>query len=187
MTLSSLGILYSDIFNAIPFFKNLSTYFLSLVEEYSNFKFIRPIPSGVVSILEPTNNVVDINNNHINIYNVLGLLVFGFFTVTASIVFIDRWNPDFWAGVPLIQSFAESINNYINYFSSWFSTPIDNTTTGSAGSAGINTTTSVISSPTSAPISPTLSTCSDTTITPPRFDLPINPPKTPYPSINPWD
>ena len=65
LTLSSLGILYSDIFNAIPFLKNLSTYFLSLVEEYSNFKFIRP-----VSIDLPTtiNQPVDINNNHLNIY-----------------------------------------------------------------------------------------------------------------------
>ena len=64
LTLSSLGILYSDLFNAIPFFKNLSTYFLSIVEEYSNFKFIRP-----VSIMEPTtiNQPVDINNNHLNI------------------------------------------------------------------------------------------------------------------------
>ena len=45
--------------------------------------------------MEPTtiNQPVDINNNHLNIYSVLGLLVFGFFTVTASIVFIDRWNP----------------------------------------------------------------------------------------------
>ena len=175
LTLSSLGILYSEFFNTIPFLKNLSTYFLSIVEEYSNFKFIRP-----VSIMEPTtiNQPVDINNNHLNIYSVLGLLVFGFFTVTASIVFIDRWNPDFWSGVPLIQSFAESINNYINYFSSYFSKD--------------NTTSSINPSPN--PISPTSSIGSDRTVTPgtprfeaPRFDLPITPPQSPEPGINPWD